>query len=527
MAYNFPDSPSNGDTVTINGIVYTYNSTKGAWKTTAASGGAGGGGASVTVSETAPTSPSEGDLWFDPSVLKTFVYYNDGTANQWVQSNPTGSGGGASGGASVTVSETAPTSPSAGDLWWSSSEAVMYIYYTDTDSSQWVSTSVPGVDGVDGADGADGADGSAQSYTNLAAFPSTGNTLGDLAVAQDTKALYMWDGTEWDRIYNGPNEDVTWTTEPPERIDLAIDGSTSSFTVAATDPEGFDITYSYDTSPSNQTQATISQSAGTFTFTPSTTLSDAGVFTFRSKASDGLNVSARTSTISLQFFDGPYLVAGDGTQIIGSGGGTTVTLADTVSDASLQNDAGRIDNTGELILFTGMPAFSFDPTSSDRILVYAVQYDYLGGASIGISAVDSSSRGLQDIAYSGAGWAFGTSSGYYSGSNSLTTGKWYIIAIQLATGAGAGFDARIYNVTDNTWLDETTSGGSQGYGLCYLPVDGTYDNHMAFFGANAPSPVAGYTARGTMSHKVGGVGVMNNSAPIDTLITQFKNFIFT
>src|SRR6056300_1005611 len=105
MAYNFPNSPSNGDTVTVNNVTYTYNSTSGAWKTTATSGS---GGASVTVSETAPVSPSEGDLWFDPSVLKTFVYYNDGTATQWVQSNPTGGGGAASGGASVTVAETAP-----------------------------------------------------------------------------------------------------------------------------------------------------------------------------------------------------------------------------------------------------------------------------------------------------------------------------------------------------------------------------------------------------------------------------------
>ena len=85
MATNFPNSPSNGDTHTFGGATYTYSSSMGAWtgpSTTA-------GGASVTVSETAPSSPSEGDLWFDPSVLKTFVYYNDCTANQWVQSNPT------------------------------------------------------------------------------------------------------------------------------------------------------------------------------------------------------------------------------------------------------------------------------------------------------------------------------------------------------------------------------------------------------------------------------------------------------
>ena len=31
MAVNFPDSPSNGDNFTANGIVYIYNSTKGVW----------------------------------------------------------------------------------------------------------------------------------------------------------------------------------------------------------------------------------------------------------------------------------------------------------------------------------------------------------------------------------------------------------------------------------------------------------------------------------------------------------------
>ena len=53
----------------------------------------GSGGADIAVQETAPSNPSSGDLWFDPSALKTYVYYNDGNSNQWVQSNPTGSGG--------------------------------------------------------------------------------------------------------------------------------------------------------------------------------------------------------------------------------------------------------------------------------------------------------------------------------------------------------------------------------------------------------------------------------------------------
>ena len=42
------------------------------------------GGASVTVSETAPVSPTEGDLWLNSTEAKMYVYYNDGTSAQWV-----------------------------------------------------------------------------------------------------------------------------------------------------------------------------------------------------------------------------------------------------------------------------------------------------------------------------------------------------------------------------------------------------------------------------------------------------------
>jgi hypothetical protein len=62
--------------------------------------GSGGSGASVAVQETAPSNPSSGDMWFDPNALKTYIYYNDGDSNQWVQANPTGGGGSGSGGAS-------------------------------------------------------------------------------------------------------------------------------------------------------------------------------------------------------------------------------------------------------------------------------------------------------------------------------------------------------------------------------------------------------------------------------------------
>ena len=65
------------------------------------------------------------------------IYYNDGNSNQWVDTSPIGSGGG---GATVTTDDNAPSSPSDGDLWWKSDEGQLKVYYQDADSSQWVDT---------------------------------------------------------------------------------------------------------------------------------------------------------------------------------------------------------------------------------------------------------------------------------------------------------------------------------------------------------------------------------------------------
>ena len=45
-----------------------------------------GGGASVTVSDTAPSSPDAGDLWYESDTGNTIVYYDDGVGTaQWVE----------------------------------------------------------------------------------------------------------------------------------------------------------------------------------------------------------------------------------------------------------------------------------------------------------------------------------------------------------------------------------------------------------------------------------------------------------
>src|SRR6056300_109415 len=55
-----------------------------------------------------------------------------------------------------------------------------------------------------------GGGGGATSYDSAGLLPTSGNTAGDLAFTTDKKALYNWDGAEWDRVYSGSNETLTW-----------------------------------------------------------------------------------------------------------------------------------------------------------------------------------------------------------------------------------------------------------------------------------------------------------------------------
>ena len=301
-AIDFPSNPTNGQQVTVGGTVFEYNSTKGYWL-----GKHGGIKTSVqtTVSDTAPSSPSNGDLWFNSANLKTYIYYDDGS------------------------------------------------------SAQWVVSFGSGVDGEDGADGAAGADGSSvTAYANLAAFPSSGNTEGDFAFAQDTKALYVWDGTEWDRVSSGINESPIFSTEPASEYELTTTGTATVVTIAASDPEGFPIVYDHVTNPTNQSQATITNSGGTFTITPSTSSSDEGSFSLRFRASDGTHVSSRTSTFSLSFYNGyatQYLAltSGNLTTVSYSGSGTD--SLNSIIDAASDGDA--------LLLDPGV--YELDPTNWD------------------------------------------------------------------------------------------------------------------------------------------------------------------
>ena len=94
-ALDFPSSPVNGQTFVDGPRTWTFNSFYGVWNITSegiigqtgftGSIGFTGSKGSTTVSPSAPTSPINGDLWWNSETGVRYVFYTDGTSNQWVQ----------------------------------------------------------------------------------------------------------------------------------------------------------------------------------------------------------------------------------------------------------------------------------------------------------------------------------------------------------------------------------------------------------------------------------------------------------
>jgi hypothetical protein len=71
---------------TANQVLSTNGSGTLSWATAAASG------ATVTTSDTAPSTPVDGDLWYDSVGGRLYVYYQDPNGSQWVDAAPQGGG---------------------------------------------------------------------------------------------------------------------------------------------------------------------------------------------------------------------------------------------------------------------------------------------------------------------------------------------------------------------------------------------------------------------------------------------------
>jgi len=78
-----------------------------------------------------------------PDTLYYWCHFHTNQGNEITVSDPGTGGSGSGGGASVDVSDTPPSTPSAGSIWFDSATGSLFVYITDSDSSQWVQPTAP------------------------------------------------------------------------------------------------------------------------------------------------------------------------------------------------------------------------------------------------------------------------------------------------------------------------------------------------------------------------------------------------
>jgi hypothetical protein len=101
------------------------------------------------VSSVAPVSPEEGDVWFNSNTGKFYLYFD----SYWVETSsneagPTGPIGPTGPVGVFLVSETAPVSPEQGDVWFDSTTGQFFIWFDNVWSE--IGPNLQGPAGVDG-----------------------------------------------------------------------------------------------------------------------------------------------------------------------------------------------------------------------------------------------------------------------------------------------------------------------------------------------------------------------------------------
>ena len=139
-------------------------------------------------------------------------------------------------------------------------------------------------------------------YSSIDLLPSTAS-VGTKALITSTNRLYIFTNGGWYNIAIINNFNPQWITQPDGSYILAIDGSTTTITVLATDSDDVPITYSAVTDSGFDAFATIAHDSdkdNVWTVTPTgTSGSYSGSVTF--KASDGVNLVQAVSTFTLSF----------------------------------------------------------------------------------------------------------------------------------------------------------------------------------------------------------------------------------
>ena len=375
-----------------------------------------------------------------------------------------------------------PDSPSNGDTTTLGGKTYTY----DSTSTSWTPSSAPAAAGT-------------TVVADLSALLAlTGMSDADTAFVTDTKSSYMWDGVEWQRMSIGNQLGPRYTTTPTSSLDLAADGTTSDITAVAVDDSGFPVTYDWDaysgstlySASSLPPQLTgVSESNGVFTLTPSTAEANAGNFSFRVKASDGVLTTPATSSVDLSFRTVITIAARQtrgSTYVEPTSTGETLFWATTTASGSNYNYFPE----GATVAASGMP-------TGKRYIEAKMTTIHSGTNSqwlIGLAERDTAHANGSGGGYTGGNVVYvyqdnGNHYGSLAGGSDISSGLGqYVLndVMQIAYDTDAG---KVWMGKNDTW---STVSGDPGAGGAGISIPHT-NNGYAFVVASGTSSTVSHT----------------------------------
>ena len=137
-------------------------------------------------------------------------------------------------------------------------------------------------------------------YETFADLPATSTSKGNTAFVKATNKLYVWNGVGWYLVAEVTNASPSSITGVNSTYDLASDGTATTITAVATDPEGMALTWSSSVTAGSLNGTTVSNVDNVFTVTPHA--SNATTFTLTFSVTDGVNSAVSyPSSFALSF----------------------------------------------------------------------------------------------------------------------------------------------------------------------------------------------------------------------------------
>lgn len=317
-----------------------------------------------------------------------------------------------------------------------------------------------------------GASGGVTTYTYVADLPNSDNTTGDMAFVTDTNRLYVWNNG-WYSIAL-INTSPSFTTSPDASYNLSTDGTPINLSLAATDPEGFPLTWSYSvtagslTNGGGTTAAVTNNGNGSFTITPTTTEAYAGEFTLTFTASDGVNIATAPAEFSLVFNTAVDNSKYTTIFLKANSSGSNVTFVDSSTAAHSITTYGEttqtglspyathysnyFDGSGDYIQFPNWVG----PGTGDFTVEAWIMLTGAPSDSI-ITATDWTNPGMQWYVRSNYTilWQIYNQNSTNGGTIAITQGQWYHVAWSRVSGTN-------YLFIDGDLQDTTAGGNSIG-----------------------------------------------------------------